>query len=84
MSKDLYDVIEEFDTLRLELAYYLKSNKSFIEVEIADNYSIRSDFLELVSGVEFATQRLIERFETVSNELTEIMRTERAERNDNK
>ena len=84
MSKDLYDVIEEFDTLRLELAYYLKSNKSFIEVEIADNYGVRSDFLELIGGIEFTTQRLIGRFETLSNELTEIMKTERAERNDNK
>jgi len=80
MSRNLYDVIEDFDTLRTELSYYLRSNKSYIEVEVGDNYSRDSDFLQILSGIEFSNERLLGRFETLSNELTEIMR---AKRNDN-
>ena len=83
MIRALYDVIEDFDGLRLELAYYLKSNKSYIEVEVGEVYSRESDFLQILSGIEYTNQKLIERFELVSDELTEIMRANRAERNDN-
>ncbi len=81
MLRKLYDVIEDFDALRTELAYYLRSNKSYIEVEVGDNYSRDSDFLQILSGIEYSNQRLLERFNLVSDELTEIMR---AERNANK
>jgi hypothetical protein len=74
MRKDLYDVIEDFDALRLELAYYLKSNKSFIEIEISDNYGHKHEFLSLISGIEFTNQKLIERFEDISTELSLIMK----------
>ena len=56
------------------------SNKSYIQVEVGDNYSRDNDFLQILSGIEYSNQRLLERFDSLSGELTEIMR---AKRNDN-
>ncbi|CAA6805275.1 MAG: Unknown protein [uncultured Sulfurovum sp.] len=77
MQKSLYDVIEDFDTLRLELLYYLKSNESYIKVEVGESYSEKSDFLQILGGLEFTNEKLIERFKTVSDELTEIMKVQK-------
>jgi len=71
-TKDLGKFIDNFDTLILELDYYLKSNRSFIEVELSDNYNNKREFFNLIDGIEFSNQSLLERFKVASNELTEI------------
>ena len=72
MRKDLHDIIEEFDGLRLEMAYLLQANKGFIWKEIEDNYLKKDEFLSLMSGIEYSNQGLVNRFEKLSNELTEV------------
>ena len=72
MRKDLYDIIEEFDGLRLEMAYLLQANQGFIWKEIEDNYLKKGEFLSLMSGIEYSNQGLVNRFEKLSNELTEV------------
>jgi len=74
MKKDLYDIIEEFDSLRLEMAYLLKANKGFIQSELEDVYLKRDEFLSLIDGIEYSNQGLINRFENISNDLTEVMK----------
>ena len=74
MKKELYDVIEDLDILRLELLYQFKANKGFIESELRDVYSKDSDFLSLMSGIEYTQQGLLNRFEKISSELSEIMK----------
>ena len=74
MKKELYDVIEDLDSLRLELLYQFKANKGFIESELRDVYSKDSDFLNLMSGIEYTQQGLLNRFEKISSELSEIMK----------
>jgi hypothetical protein len=55
----------------------LKSNKCFIEVEIADIYVDRSEALSLLSGIESTQEKLLTRFEILSDELTEIMKAQK-------
>jgi len=77
MKKDLYEVIEDFDSLRLEMAYLLQANKGFIYSELEDNYLKKGEFMSLISGIEYSNENLINRFEKISDELTEIMRAGR-------
>ena len=72
MKKDLYDIVEEFDSLRLEMGYLLQANKGFIESELKDVYLKQGEFLNLMSGIEYSNQGLISRFEKISNELTKV------------
>jgi len=72
MRKDLYDIVEEFDSLRLEMAYLLHANKGFIQSELEDNYLKKHEFLNLMSGIEYSNENLINRFEKISNELMEV------------
>lgn len=74
---NLYDVIEELDTLNIELSYYMKANKGFMESELKEVYLHKGEFLTLISGIEYTQQRLISRFEKISEELTEIMKASR-------
>jgi len=84
MRKDLYDIIEEFDSLRLEMAYLLHANKGFIQSELEDNYLIKKDkFLNLMSGIKYSNENLINRFEKISDNLTELMKAEQNDINQN-
>jgi len=74
MKRELYDVIEDLDSLRLELLYQFKVNKGFIESELRGVYSEDSDFLSLMSGIEYTQQGLLNRFKKISSELSEIMK----------
>ncbi len=77
MKKDLFEIIEELDNLRLELNYLLQANKGFIESELKETYLKKDDFLNLISGIEYSNQGLISRFEKISNELTEVYKKSR-------
>ena len=72
MRKDLYDIIEELDSLRLEMGYLLQSNKGFIWSELEENYIDKTELLNLISGIEYSNQGLISRFEKISSELMEV------------
>ena len=72
MRKDLYDIVEEFDSLRLELGYLLQANKAFIESELRETYLKKDEFLNLIGGIEYSNQGLISRFEKISNDITEV------------
>ena len=72
MRKDLYDVIEDFDSLRLELGYLLHANRCLIETELKEVYLKDSELLSLVSGIEFTNQNLLKRFENISSELMKV------------
>ena len=72
MKKDLFEIIEELDNLRLELNYLLQANKGFIESELKETYLKKDYFLNLISGIEYSNQGLISRFEKISNKLTEV------------
>ncbi len=72
MKKDLYDIIEELDSLRLEMGYLLQSNKGFIWSELEENYIDKTELLNLISGIEYSNQGLISRFEKISSELMEV------------
>ena len=74
MKRDLYDIIEEFDSLRLELGYLLQANKGFIESELRETYLKKDEFLNLMSGIEYSNQGLISRFDKISIELTEVLK----------
>ena len=78
MSK-LYDVIEELDTLNIEISYYMKANKGLIESELAEVYLNKGEFLKLVGGIEYTQERLLNRLDAISEKLTEIMKDEREE-----
>ncbi len=77
MKKDLFEIIEELDNLRLELNYLLQANKGFIESELKETYLKKDDFLNLISGIEYSNQGLISRFEKISNKLTEVYKKSR-------
>jgi hypothetical protein len=77
MRKDLYEVIEDLDTLRLELLYQFKANKAFIGSELEDVYTDDRERLNIIDGIEYTQQGLINRLDKVSEELTEIMRAEK-------
>ena len=79
MRKDLYDVIEDLDTLRLELLYQFKTNKAFIASELKDIYTNDRELFNLLDGIEYTQQRLLNRLNRVSDELTEIMRAKKRE-----
>ena len=72
MRKDLYDIIEEFDGLRLEMGYLLQANKGFIWSELEENYLKKDEFLSLMSGIEYSNQGLVNRFEKISNDMMEV------------
>jgi len=72
MKRELFEIIEELDTLRLELGYLLQANKGFIESELKEVYLDKKEFLNLISGIEYRNQGLINRFEKISSELTEV------------
>ena len=72
MKRELFEIIEELDTLRLELGYLLQANKGFIESELKEVYLDKDEFLSLISGIEYSNQGLINRFEKISSELTEV------------
>ena len=72
MRRELFEIIEELDTLRLELGYLLQANKGFIESELKEVYLDKDEFLSLISGIEYSNQGLINRFEKISSELTEV------------
>jgi len=74
MKRDLYDIIEEFDSLRLELGYLLQANKGFIESELRETYLKKDEFLNLMSGIEYSNQGLISRFDKISIELTAVLK----------
>ena len=77
--RKLYDVLEDFDILNLEIAYYMKANKGFIESELRDVYLQDRELLKLIDGIESTQQRLLERLGCISDELTEIMRAKKRE-----
>ncbi len=77
MKKDLFEIIEELDNLRLELNYLLQANKGFIESELKETYLKKDYFLNLISGIEYSNQGLISRFEKISNKLTEVYKKSR-------
>jgi len=83
MRKDLYDIVEEFDSLRLEMAYLLHANKGFIQSELEDNYLKKDKFLNLMSGIKYSNENLINRFEKISDNLTELMKAEQNDINQN-
>ena len=72
MKRELFEIIEELDTLRLELGYLLQANKGFIESELKEVYLDKDEFLSLISGIEYSNQGLINRFKKISSELTEV------------
>jgi len=72
MKRELFEIIEELDTLRLELGYLLQANKGFIESELKEVYLDKDEFLNLISGIEYSNQGLINRFKKISSELTEV------------
>ena len=72
MKRELFEIIEELDTLRLELGYLFQANKGFIESELKEVYLDKDEFLSLISGIEYSNQGLINRFEKISSELTEV------------
>ena len=72
MKIELFEIIEELDTLRLELGYLLQANKGFIESELKEVYLDKDEFLSLISGIEYSNQGLINRFKKISSELTEV------------
>ena len=74
MKKDLYDVIEDLDSLRLELLYQFEANKAFIGSTLEDVYTNDRDRLNIIDGVEYTQKGLLNRFEKISDELTEIMK----------
>ena len=76
MKKELYDVIEDLDSLRLELLYQFKANKAFIGSTLEDVYTDDRDRLNIIDGIEYTQRGLLNRFEKISNELTEIMKCE--------
>jgi len=75
--RKLYDVLEDFDTLNLEIAYYMKAQKGFIESELKDVYLKKRELFMLIDGIESTQERLLSRLDKVSKELAEIMRAEK-------
>ena len=71
--EDLYNVIEKYDTLRLELLYHFKANKGFIESELADSYLDSKELNSLMDGIEYTQRGLLNRFDKLGLELTEIL-----------
>jgi len=74
--KKLYDIIEDFDSLRLELGYQLKANRAFIESELRGVYLKERELLELLDGIDLTHEGLLNRFSKISDELTEVMKHE--------
>jgi len=70
MEKELYDVIEDLDSLCLELLYQFKANKAFIGSTLDNDI----DSLSIIDGMEYTQQGLLNRFQKISNELTKIMK----------
>ena len=82
MKKDLYDIIEDFHTLRLELSYQLKANKCLIESELKEVYLKDRELLDLLDGIHYTNDGLLNRFKKIGDELlTEVMKNEKNENN---
>jgi hypothetical protein len=70
MKKELYDVIEDLDSLRLELFYQFKANKAFLDSVLQND----RERLNTIDGMEYTQKGLLNHFEKISNELTELMK----------
>ena len=70
MKKELYDVIEDLDGLRLELFYQFKANKAFLDSVLQND----RERLNTIDGMEYTQKGLLNHFEKISNELTELMK----------
>jgi hypothetical protein len=68
--KSLYDVIEDLDGLRLELFYQFKANKAFLDSVLQND----RERLNTIDGMEYTQKGLLNHFEKISNELTELMK----------
>jgi hypothetical protein len=70
MKKELYDVIEDLDGLPLELFYQFKANKAFLDSVLQND----RERLNTIDGMEYTQKGLLNHFEKISNELTELMK----------
>ncbi len=72
--RNLYDVLEDFGMLRLEIAYQMKAQKALIESELRGVYQEERELLDLIDGITSTHKGLLCRLDRMGEELSEIMR----------
>jgi len=70
---DLYDVIEEYDSLILKLGYILTSDRAYTNKLLEEITNDKAELNLISNGVEFLHTQLIEEFKKVSTKLTTIL-----------
>ena len=71
---DLYDVIEEYDSLILKLGYILTSDRAYTSKLLEDVINDNNELNQIGDGMEFLHSQLMEELKSISTKLTDIMR----------
>ena len=73
-KNDLYDVIEEYDSLILKLGYILTSDRAYTSKLLEDVTNNNNELYQVSDGMEFLHSQLMEELKSISTKLTDIMR----------
>ena len=73
----LYDTIERLDTAIYKLNYILKAHKAYTRELLEDVSNCPHEIMKVVGGIEYVNEDIMKELDSISNELTNTMKSKR-------